>query len=122
MTYANAVLPHALFDAGERWSDEEFSSIAESSFGFLDLVTSAEDIFWPIGNRDWYSHGEEKSLYAQQPVEASTMSAAALAGFQLSGNRKYLAIALRAYEWFHGRNSLQQSLVDVEDGCLLRWA
>lgn len=116
MTYANAVLPHALFNASQCWLDDEFYSVAESSFGFLDMVTTADEVFWPIGNREWYSHGEEKSLYAQQPVEASTMTAAALAGFQLSGNQKYLTIALRAYEWFLGKNSLQQSLVDIDEG------
>src|SRR6476660_196752 len=79
MTYANAVLPHALFNAAERWPDEAFLAVAESSFGFLDLVTTTENVFWPIGNRDWYSHGEEKSLYDQQPVEAATMADAALA-------------------------------------------
>ena len=76
MTYANAVLPHALFDAAERWPGEEFLAVAESSFAFLDLVTTSENMFWPIGNRDWYSHGEEKSLFDQQPVEAATMAAA----------------------------------------------
>jgi hypothetical protein len=116
MTYANAVLPHALFDAAERWPDEAFLSIAESSFGFLDLVTTADHDFWPIGNRDWYSHGEEKSLYDQQPVEASTMAAAALAGFQVCSNDKYLKIFNRAYEWFLGRNSLKQRLADVHSG------
>ena len=88
MTYANAVLPHALFDAAERWPDEEFLDIAETSFGFLDLVTTAENVFWPIGNQDWYSHGEEKSLYDQQPVEASTMAAAALAGLPTTRRRE----------------------------------
>jgi hypothetical protein len=113
MTYANAVLPHALFDAAERWPDDEFLAVAESSFGFLDLVTTADGVFWPIGNRDWYSHGEEKSLYDQQPVEAATMAAAALAALQLRGDDKYLAIFLRAHGWFHGHNSLEQPLADV---------
>ncbi len=116
MTYANAVLPHALFDAGECWPDDEFYSVAESSFGFLDLVTTANGVFWPIGNREWYSHGEEKSLYAQQPVEASTMVAAALAGFERSGDEKYLSVGFRAYQWFLGQNSLRQPLVDVDEG------
>jgi hypothetical protein len=116
MTYANAVLPHALFDAAARWPDEAFLSIAESSFGFLDLVTTADNVFWPVGNRDWYSHGEEKSLYDQQPLEASTMAAAALAAFQLRGDDKYLAVFQRAYAWFLGQNSLQQRLADALDG------
>jgi hypothetical protein len=116
MTYANAVLPHALFDAAERWPDEVYLSIAESSFGFLDLATTADHDFWPIGNRDWYSHGEEKSLYDLQPVEASTMAAAALAGFQARGDDKYLKVFFRVYEWFLGRNSLKQLLADDQSG------
>ncbi len=116
MTYANAVLPHALFEAAERWPDEAYLSIAETSFGFLDLATTADHDFWPIGNRDWYSHGEEKSLYDQQPVEASTTAAAALAGFQVSGDDKYLKVFFRVYEWFLGRNSLKQPLIDDQSG------
>jgi hypothetical protein len=116
MTYANAVLPHALFNAAERWPDEAFLAVAESSFGFLDLVTTADNVFWPIGNRDWYSHGEEKSPYDQQPVEAATMADAALAALKFRGDDRYLAILLRAHAWFHGHNSLEQPLADVPVG------
>jgi len=116
MTYANAVLPHALFDAAERWPGEAYLAVAESSFGFLDLVTTAEGVFWPIGNRDWYSHGEEKSLYDQQPVEAATMAAAALAALELRGDAKYLDVFQRTHGWFHGQNSQQQPLADAECG------
>jgi hypothetical protein len=116
MTYANAVLPHALFDASERWPDEDFLSIAEASFGFLNLTASADGVFWPVGNQNWYPRGEEKSAFDQQPLEASTMAAAALAGFQRSGDKKYLEVAFRAQQWFVGQNSIKQSLVDVEAG------
>lgn len=116
MTYANAVLPHALFDAAERWPDEEFREIAETSFGFLDLVTTANSVFWPVGNQEWYSHGEEKSLFDQQPVEASTMAAAALAGLRLIGDEKYRGTFQRARGWFVGRNSMTQTLADVSCG------
>jgi hypothetical protein len=73
-------------------------------------------VFCPVGNRDWYSHGEEKSLYDQQPVEASTMACAALAAFRLRKDERYLAIFRRARQWFHGQNSLLQPLCDVESG------
>jgi hypothetical protein len=116
MTYANAVLPHALFDAAERWPDESYLTIADASFDFLDWVTTKDHLFWPIGNRDWYSHGEEKSLYDQQPVEASTMAAAALAGLNLRGLDRYLTAFLRAHGWFHGQNCLQRAMVDLDDG------
>lgn len=116
MTYANAVLPHALFDAERCWPDQGYLTVADSSFGFLDLVTTSNGVFWPIGNRDWYSHGEEKSLYDQQPVEASTMASAAIAGSIGRDNDKYLAVYLRAYGWFHGQNSLGKALADRTTG------
>ncbi len=116
LTYANAVLPHALFDAAEQWSNDDFLSIAESSFGFLNLVTTANGVFWPIGNQDWYSHGEAKALYDQQPLEASTMASAALAASRLRPDMGYLLIFHRAYAWFLGENSLGQSLVDLPSG------
>ncbi|MEN6406789.1 MAG: hypothetical protein ABFC77_09980 [Thermoguttaceae bacterium] len=116
MTYANAVLPHALFVAARCWPEEEFLDVAAASFDFLDHETTGQGIFWPIGNSDWYSRGEEKSLYDQQPIEAVTMADAALAGFTLLGHEKYLAAFRRARAWFHGRNSLQRPLVDVDRG------
>jgi len=116
LTYANAVLPHALFIAAQRWPDQEFADVAERSFAFLDRVTTSEGIFWPIGNSDWYPHGERKSLYDQQPVEAVTMADAALAAFGLLRDEKYLSTFCRARDWFHGRNSLKQRLVDSETG------
>ena len=36
LTYANAVLPHALFIAAQRWPAEDFADVAEKSFAFLD--------------------------------------------------------------------------------------
>jgi hypothetical protein len=119
MTYANAVLPHALFIAARCWPEEDFLDVAEASFAFLDRETTADDIFWPVGSSDWYPRGEEKSLYDQQPVEAVTMAEAALAGFALLGDvagEKYLATFRRAHAWFHGQNSLRQTLVDVNCG------
>ncbi len=116
MTYANAVLPHAMFDAAVLWPEKDFLSIAQESFAFLDSVCTSAGIFWPVGNHDWYSHGEDKSLYDQQPVEASTMAAAAVAAFECTKQTKYLTIFDRAYDWFLGKNSLDLPMVNLQDG------
>jgi hypothetical protein len=116
MTYANAVLPHALFVAAQRWQGNGFLDVAESSFAFLDQETTAEDVFWPVGNDGWYPHGEDKALYDQQPVEAATMADAALAGFDLLDDEKYRSTFRKAHAWFHGENSLRQPLVDATCG------
>ena len=111
MTYANAVLPHALFAAARRWPEEDFLEIARASFAFLDRQTTAEGVFWPIGNEGWYPRGDEKALYDQQPLEAATMAETARAAFDLLGSHEYLAAFRRARGWFHGRNSLKRPLV-----------
>jgi hypothetical protein len=116
MTYANAVLPHALFIAAQRWPNEAFLEVAQTSFAFLDRATTAENVFWPIGNSGWYPHGEDKAPYDQQPVEAVTMADAALAAFGLLNDQKHLAIFHRTRGWFHGENSLGQPLVDAACG------
>ena len=96
MTYANAVLPHALFVAAQRWQGNGFLNVAVSSFAFLDAETTTEGVFWPVGNDDWYPHGEDKALYDQQPVEAATMADAALAGLDVLGEEKYRSSFRRA--------------------------
>jgi hypothetical protein len=116
MTYANAVLPHALFLAARRWPKEAFLEVAEASFAFLDRVTTAENVFWPIGNGGWYRHGEDKAPYDQQPIEAAMMADAALAAFGLRNEENYLAPFRRAYDWFHGQNGLRQPLADGRRG------
>jgi hypothetical protein len=116
MTYANAVLPHALFVAARHWPEDGFLEAAETSFAFLDRVTTTANVFWPVGNSDWYPRGEEMALYDQQPVEAATMADAALAAFDLLNDESCLASFRRAYQWFHGANSLIQPLADATRG------
>lgn len=116
MTYANAVLPHALFVAAQCWPKATFLDVAETSFSFLNRETTTKGLYWPVGNYGWYPHGEEKALYDQQPVEAATMADAALAAYGLLGEEKYLATFRRARDWFHGGNSLEQPMVDVRSG------
>jgi hypothetical protein len=116
MTYANAVLPHALFVAAKCWPQDAFLDVAKASFAFLDLETTINDVFWPVGNAGWYPHGEAKAPYDQQPVEAGTMADAALEAFSLLGEERHLAIFHRSRDWFLGKNSLDLPLVDVQYG------
>lgn len=105
MTYANAVLPHALFVAERCWPDEGFGSVAAASFAFLEAQTTSAGLFEPVGSNGWYSHGETKARFDQQPVEAVTMADAALAGYEISGEDVYLNALRRAQAWFGGGNS-----------------
>lgn len=116
MTYANAVLPHALFIAARRWPQTAWQDAAEASIAFLDRETTSDGMFCPVGNLGWYPHDGVKALYDQQPVEAATMAEAALAAYDMTGHQGYLAVFHKAHAWFHGRNTLGLSLVDVDRG------
>ncbi len=116
LTYANAVLPHALFVAAQRWPNEPFLEVAEASYAFLDGATSCGGVFSPIGNQGWFPHGDVRAAYDQQPVEAVTMAECALAAYSLLGTDECLATWRRAYGWFHGENSLGQPLADHDSG------
>jgi hypothetical protein len=116
MTYANAVLPHALFVAAQRWPKESFLDVAKESFAFLDRETTVDDCFSPVGHNGWYPHGESKAMHDQQPVEAATMADAALCAFALLAEPEYLATFHRTYAWFHGQNSSRLPLADTERG------
>jgi hypothetical protein len=117
MTYANAVLPHALFAASRRWPHEKpFLAVAEAAFTFLDRETTAEGVFWPIGNSGWHSPSHNKALHDQQPIEAATMAEAALAGFSMRNEEKYMATFRRTHDWFHGQNSAGLALADASRG------
>jgi hypothetical protein len=116
MTYANAVLPHALFIAARCWPGDAFLDVAEKSFGFLAQETTVDDVFWPVGNSGWYPHGEERAPYDQQPVEAVTMADAALAAYATLGEEHYAATFHRARAWLHGGNSLGLPLADPLSG------
>lgn len=116
LTYANAVLPHALFVAARRWPKHEYGATAAASFQFLDGVTTVENVFWPVGNDGWYSQGGVKAHYDQQPVEATTMAEAALEAWSLLRDEKYLRTFQRAHAWFLGENSLKLPLLDNRTG------
>ncbi len=116
LTYANAVLPQALYVAAEHWPDESYRAVAEATFTFLGRETTAEGVFWPVGNSDWYGQGMAKSRYDQQPIEAATMAEAALEALAVTGNECHRATFLRARGWFFGRNSLHQPLADTTSG------
>jgi hypothetical protein len=102
--------------AAKRWPKENFLDIARASFAFLDRQTTAEGVFWPVGNEGWYPRGEEKAPYDQQPVEAVTMAEAALAALRSAWRRGIPGDLPPRHGWFHGRNSLKQPLVDVRSG------
>lgn len=117
MTYANAKLPEALFRAYQMLGEEELLAVARRTMDFLCEKTFVDDVLCLVGNRGWYrSGGGLVPLYDQQPIDASAMVDAALAGFDATGAPDYLRRAWLALAWFFGRNMQGVALYDPDTG------
>ena len=117
MTYANAVLPHALFVAAQMLAERRFCrrgrnivciSRPRNHAGRLFFGRSAIAIGIRMANTNRCTiNSRSKPL---------TMADAALAAFSLLRDEKYLTIFCRAHDWFHG----QQQPETVVGRCRIR--
>ena len=73
-------------------------------------------IFVPIGNNGWFVRGSAPARFDQQPIEAQHMMDALLEVYQLTLEEPWLEDARRCFEWFLGRNDLQQAIADDTTG------
>ena len=62
LTYDNARLPQALFEAYSTVGKQKYLDIAKESMAFLLKTQMINDVFVPIGNDGWYKHGEKRDL------------------------------------------------------------
>jgi uncharacterized protein YyaL (SSP411 family) len=118
LTYANAALPEALFRGHQLLGDEQYLTTAERAMDFLVEKTSIRDTLAVVGNREWLQPdgNATPARYDQQPIEAGLLVEACWAGYESTGEAKYLRYAQQALEWFFGRNLAGLSLYDPETG------
>jgi uncharacterized protein YyaL (SSP411 family) len=116
LTYDNARLPQALFLAYSMVGKQEFLKVAEASMEFLNNIHIVDGVFVPIGNNGWYKRGGNRPLYAQQPLEAAAMLDAAVDGYYVTGNKVYLEVANKAFNWFLGKNSQGKVMYNEDTG------
>lgn len=117
-TYDNAILPLALLHAAEFIRDDEIRKIAFDSMNFLTELTMSEGYLSIIGNQKWYVKGEERSRFAQQPVDAMAMVLMYHQAYNLTKDKDYIDKLFTSFMWFLGENDLRMSLFDYETkGC-----
>ncbi len=104
ITYCNARLPQALFEAYEHIKNEKFVQVAKDSFNFILKIQMNNNMFTPIGNKGWYKKGGQIAFYDQQSVEASCMTETALAAFRATHSNNFINSAQTVFEWFLGKN------------------
>ncbi len=117
LSYANALLPHVLILSG-RWADNRSAfEIGLRSLRWLTSVQkSAQGHFRPIGSIGFYTRGEKRSNFDQQPIEAHCTVSACLEAYRSTNDSHWHDEAKIAFEWFLGRNDLGLSLYDPKTG------
>ena len=117
VSYANAKLPHALILSGHCLNHHVMQETGLKALRWLvRLQTSEAGSFRPIGSNGFYSRGKPRALFDQQPIEAQATVSACVEAHHATGDNFWVAEALRAFEWFLGRNDLGLAIYDAGTG------
>jgi glycosyltransferase involved in cell wall biosynthesis len=118
LAYDNGILPLAMLHAAEILHDQKITKIAISSMDFLTSHTMKDNYLSIIGNEKWYKKEGERSVFAQQPIDAMAMVLMYHQAYHLTGDKEYLNKLYTSFLWFLGENDLRMSLYDFETkGC-----
>ena len=116
-TYDNARLPHALIQAGRATRQPTMVETGLSALRWLlELQTSPQGIFQPIGSDGFCHRNGTRAFFDQQPIEVQATVSACLEAFRATGDPYWLERAHVVFEWFMGRNDLSLMLYDTKTG------
>lgn len=118
LAYDNGILPLALLHSAEILNDDKITQTAIDSMNFLTKHTLKDNYLSIIGNEKWYKKEGERSVFAQQPIDAMAMVLMYHQAFHITNNKEYLNKLYTSFMWFLGENDLRMSLYDFETkGC-----
>src|SRR5690606_21881874 len=118
LAYDNGILPLALLHAAKVLEDKDISKVAFATMDFLTEHTMKDDYLSIIGNKDWYVRDKERSMFAQQPIDAEAMVLMYHQAYVLTGNQDFLKKLFTSFMWFLGENDMRMTLYDFETkGC-----
>jgi len=118
LTYSNSKLPESLYYAYDLTHKKRYLTVAERTLDFLSQITFEPDYYSPIGQNGWYFRNKKRAYYDQQPEDTTSMIQAKLTAYKMTKDRRHLKDAIKAFEWFLGKNHLSQTVYDeVTGGC-----
>jgi glycosyltransferase involved in cell wall biosynthesis len=118
LSYDNAKLSHALIRSGRHGGAHRQRALELGLQTLRWLVTeqTRDGHFVPIGSNGFHRRGGPRARFDQQPVEAQATVSACIEAFEATGDRSWRDEARRAFEWFLGRNDLDQPLYNSSSG------
>jgi glycosyltransferase involved in cell wall biosynthesis len=115
-TYSNSKLSEALFYSYKMTKEEKYLRVAKDSLNFLISITFQNDFFSPVGQNGWYIKNRHRPFFDQQPVDAASIVQTLILVYEITKEERYMKLANIAFEWFHGKNSLNQVIYDESTG------
>jgi glycosyltransferase involved in cell wall biosynthesis len=118
LTYANGMLPLALFRAYRLTQNRKYLTVAKKTLFFLEKTYFQQDYLQLVGNREWRSKSESGSLFDEQPVDAMAAILLFREANLVLGDVHYLERMRQSFDWFLGKNRIGKPLFDFESkGC-----
>ncbi len=117
LTYDNARLPQALLVAGSRLGDDSLVEAGlESLAWYAEQCALSSPVVRLIGN-GWRQRDRlVESGGDEQPLDAAALVEAYAEALTVTGEREHGRRAIRAFEWFFGRNRLGVAVYDFATG------
>ncbi len=118
LAYSNARLSQALILAGWRSGNRKMIAAGIESLEWLVAIQHHGDneIFVPIGSNGFFTEGQERARFDQQPVEACATICACMETYRLTREARWRQEARCIFRWFLGKNDLQVPLYDAATG------
>ena len=116
LTYANSVLPEAMLYAALCTGSQLYEKIAKSSFDFLLSVTFRNNQIKVISNQGWHLKGKTANHYGEQPIDIAYTVLALNLFYEVFHKKDYLDKMNTAFEWFLGKNHLNQIVYNPKTG------
>jgi glycosyltransferase involved in cell wall biosynthesis len=117
LAYDNARLSQALIETGISTDTPSHVEIGLKSLRWLmALQTTSSGHFRPVGSQSFGKVRRAPAAFDQQPVEAAAAISACLAAWHATDEEEWSLAAMRAFDWFLGKNDLQASLIDPDTG------
>tara|TARA_R110002096_G_scaffold415163_1_gene616618 strand:- start:3401 stop:5737 length:2337 start_codon:yes stop_codon:yes gene_type:complete len=116
LTYANAIMPHALLVVADRTNQQDLRNTALKSLKWLADVQKIDKCFSPIGSDGFYHRNGTRARFDQQPTEAQAMVSACVDAYKITNDMTWWARSKWVFEWYLGQNDLQIALYDPATG------
>ncbi|OHB60735.1 MAG: hypothetical protein A2Y12_10940 [Planctomycetes bacterium GWF2_42_9] len=118
ISYANAIMPAAMFAAADITKDKNYFEIAKKSCDFMVQHTFNGKHFSFIGSNGWHTKGKDRAQFDQQPIEAAYTVIMLAKAYESTKEKKYKTLQRKAFDWFLGDNDLNVCLYDSKTkGC-----